>query len=258
MIENRFITLACLFGATASFIMSLLFGSPLMAAISALMFAITFMVWKYGYLFIPVLTRAANVVEVRGNYIINQGRDAILKSTGVGWYCTKVLEIIFFESAEGKSKEEKKLLFEMFEKAIASFKYPVKLSILIAPQDISEYVDTIKTKRSELEAKLGHCVDEAEQRNIERRIATLNNLLDRIISGEKPMDVLAYVATTAFGTTREEAEIMAKRQAKEVSTIIASTLNAEVRELKDLDLIKAFEFEYFVPETREALVDEVF
>ncbi len=258
MIENRFITLACLLGAIASFVMSILFGSPLMAGISAIMFALTFMVWKYGYLFIPVLTRAVNVVEVRGNYIINQERDAILKNTGTGWYCTKIMGIIFFESAEGKSKDEKGLLFEMFEKAIASFKYPVKLSILIAPQDISEYVDTIKTKRSELEAKLAHGVGIEEQRNIERKITTLNRLLDRITSGEKPMDALAYVATTAFGTTREEAEIMAKRQAKEVSTIIASTLNAEVRELKDLDLIKAFEFEYFVPETREALVDEVF
>ena len=65
-------------------------------------------------------------------------------------------------------------------------------------------------------------------------------------------------STTASAVTKDEAVSRSRRQAQELKTILSSTLSAGVRELSDLDMIKCFEWEYFIPEQREDLLDEVF
>jgi hypothetical protein len=49
-----------------------------------------------------------------------------------------------------------------------------------------------------------------------------------------------------------------RRQSKEVKTIISSTLGSDVSELFDLDMIRCFEWEYFLPPESEQMRDEVF
>ncbi len=258
MIENRAVTLITLVGGIGGFVLALLFSSSLLALLSAFLFAFSLLIWKYGYLIIPLFTRATQIVEVRGPYEISPKRDAMFRKAGMGWACTKGLEVLFFETTEGKSKEEKRYLFEAFEHLLSSFKYPVKLSFVIAPQEISAYTENLKAKRSELEEKLNDCESEADRRNLERKIKAIDSLIERITLGEKPIDVIAYVFTTAYGTTKEDAEIQAERQIKELTALVSSALHAQLRELKDLDLIRAIELEYFLPENREKLRDEVF
>ena len=79
-----------------------------------------------------------------------------------------------------------------------------------------------------------------------------------ITQGERPVEVIAFASTTAFGLTRDEAISRVSRQAKELKTILSSSLGCDIRELTDLDMIKCFEWEYFFPTTQEEIRDTLF
>jgi hypothetical protein len=123
--------------------------------------------------------------------------------------------------------------------------------------DLSGHVDEIKTKRSSIEAKKSResklSADDAMR--MDRELAYWNRLLDRIGSGERPIEMIAFASTTAFGLTREEAVSKVNRQAKELKTILSSSLGCDVKELTDLDMIKCFEWDFFFPTNQEEVRD---
>jgi len=260
MFLNRAVSIATLVGGALALIVSIVQGSLLLTAGSAVLFALTMLLWKYGYLIIPVITKATNIVEIRNGYEVTSTRDHIIKKTGNGYYATKFLEIRFYESTMDKKEDEKRMMFESFEKAIASMKYIVKISLLISAIDLSKHIDEIKTKRSSAESKKARQGRQSgdEMIRLDREIAMWNRLLDRITHGERPVELLAFASTTAFGLTREEAASKVRRQGKEVRTILSSSLGCDIRDLSDLEMLKCFEWDLFFPTTQEELKDEVF
>ncbi|MBI5227344.1 hypothetical protein HY988_02035 [Candidatus Micrarchaeota archaeon] len=259
MFLNRAITMACLAGGVISVLLSLIF-SPFLAIVSAVFFAFTLFTWKYGYLFVPMITKATRVVEMHDGYEVPPSRDCIVKKSSDGYFVSKFLEIRFYESSMDKNNEEKKLMFESFEKAVSSLKYIVKITMMINTLDLSNHVDEIKTKRSTAETKKGRelRMSRDDAMRVDREIAYWNRLLERITQGERPVEMISFASTTAFGLTRDEALSRASRQAKELKTILSSSLGSDVSELSDLDMIKCFQWDFFSPTTQEEIKDSVF
>ncbi len=260
MFINRAVTIVSLAGGVLAIIISLVYQNPLLPMIAALLFTISLLLWKYGYLLIPVITKATNIVEVHGGYEVPPTRDYIIKKNEAGYYATKFLEVRFYESSLEKNAEERHAMFESFEKAISSLKYIVKISLMISTIDLSKHIDEIKTKRSTVEAKKAKGVKIAanEALRMDRELAYWNRLLDRITQGERPVEVVAFASTTAYGLTRDEALSRVSRQSKELKTILSSSLGCEVRELQDKDMLRCFEWDYFFPTTREEISDSLF
>lgn len=259
MIINRAVTITALAGGVISLAISIVYGPVYLAALAGILFTASLALWKYGYLIIPAITKASNIVEVRGGFEVPASRDYILKKTASGYYSTRFLEIRFYESSMDKNESEKTTMFESFEKAIAALKYVVKISLLVSAIDLSKHIDEIKTKRSAAEsrkAKGGLASDDTIK--IDREIAKWNRMLDRITHGEKPVELLAFASTTAFGITRDEAIARSSRQAKELNTILSSSLGCDVKDLTDLDMLRCFEWEHFFPTSQEEIKDEIF
>lgn len=260
MFLNRAVTVAALVGGFIAVIVSLVYGNAIFAIVAGILFVISIMTWKYGYLFIPVITKATNIVEVRDSYEVPSSRDYIIKKTHDGYYASKFMEIRFYESAIDKGEGEKTMMFESFEKAISSLKYIVKISLLISAIDLSKHIEEIKTKRSNIETRRAAegKIKAEEVIRYDREIAMWNRLLDRLGKGERAVEVIAFGSTTAFGLTRDEAVSRVNRQAKELRTILSSALACDVADLKDLEMLKCFEWELFFPTSEEELRDEVF
>lgn len=254
------IVFVCIGGGLLSILLTIAYGNSLFAVPAAFFFLLSLVFWKYGYLIVPVLTRYTNIVEIRDSYEIPPTRDYILKKTDRGYHASKFLEIRFYESSLDKGSEGTKTMFESFEKAILSLRNVVKVSLLISALELSKHIEEVKTKRSIAEAKRAKLSksDSDESIRLDREISMHNRYLDRISKGERAVEVLAYATTTAFGITKDEAVAKMKRQAKETTTILSSTLGCDVLELSDLDMIRCFEWDKFLPASEEELRDEVF
>lgn len=259
MFINQAITATALIGGIIALAASFIYVSPIAVVISAFFFFLSLALWKYGYILIPFFTKATNIIEVRMGYEVPPSRDHIIKKTSSGYYASRFLEIRFYESAIDKSDEQKTSMFEAFEKAISALKYVVKISLLISALDLSRHIDDIKTKRSAAEAKKTRSSSGSDAIvKLDREIAKWNRLLDRLMHGERPIEVIAFATTTAFGLTRDEAVSRVSRQAKELKTILSSSLGCEVLDLADLDMLRCFEWEQFFPTSAEEIKDEIF
>lgn len=259
MIANRVVTFAALGGGLLSLLFSFVSGQVVFALFASIFFALSIIIWKYGYLIIPFFTSAAKIVEVRGGHSIPPTRDCITKRIAGGYYASKFLEIKFYESMIDKGDADRSAMIESFEKSLASLKNVIKISLMVSSVDLTKHIDKIKTKRSASESRRRRLPPNSEEQvRIDREIAMWNRLLERITHGDRSLEITAFAQTTAFGVTKEEAISKARRQAKEARTIISSTLGADVTELLDTDMIKCFEWSYFIPADSEQLRDEVF
>lgn len=260
MNTNRNFTLASLAGGAVCIILSLLYSNSLSLIAASGFFALSIFLWKYGYLFIPLITSATRLIEIRDGYEVSSERDYIIKKTASGYLATKFLEIRFYESSSDKDKEQKLILFDSFEKTLSSLKYLVRISLMINAIDLSSHIDEIKTKRSALESKKSNKtrLSEDESLRLERELAYWNRLLERLSQGERPLELIAFASTTSSGLTKEEVISKVFNQAKELKTILSSSLGADIAELKDLDMLRCFEWEKFNPPDEKELKDQIF
>lgn len=68
MFINRAVTAVTMLGGVVTTIIALVYGNAILAVISGVFFLLSFGLWKYGYIIVPVLTKATNIIEVHGGY----------------------------------------------------------------------------------------------------------------------------------------------------------------------------------------------
>ncbi|MFA6530960.1 MAG: hypothetical protein WCT31_04470 [Candidatus Micrarchaeia archaeon] len=260
MFINRAVTITSLAGGALATLLAFLYGNGLLGLIAAALFLLSIVFWRYGYILFPFFTKGARIIEIRGTYEIPPTRDYIIKKGQNGYYASKFMEIRYYESSLDKGDSEKRYMFESFEKAISSLKYVVKISLLVSAVDISAHIEELKTRRGAAEAKQGRSSkkDVDENARLDREIAMYTRQLERITSGERPVEIIAFASTTSFGLTKEEAAAKVRRQAKEVRTILSSSLSTDVIDLADNEMLRCFEWDKFFPTTAEEIKDEVF
>jgi len=251
-------------GACGTFISS---GNPVLLFICSLFCmlgaagAVAF--FKYGYLFVPLLTQRGNVVQIiEGGFEIPPSNDVVLKNLGGVYYASKYLGVRIFESASEKSMEENMVYSEYFERAISSVKYVTKFAIMIYMKDISDYRNRIETKHAEAQLRLARERDKPDPDVLrldryEKEVAMWENQINKLTRGIKPMGLASYVMTTAVGVSKEAATAAATSQANELKATIANSLNVQVEMLAGDEMLRCFQWETAIPPTPAELEESL-
>ncbi len=253
MLDGRYIILITLSGGILALLLAIVSSNVIAIITSSLLLTLSFVLWKYGYIFMPSVFKTLNISERIGDYEIPPSHDVIVKKVGSNYYATVYYTAQIPESITEMDRDERGLFIEYFERAITSVKSIVKFAVLVRNIDLSEAIDEIKAKRSWCETKKAHLqasddpTKEADIARLEREIAMWNRQLERLTSGEKPMEVVCYMMTTAKGATKEEAILKARAQGKEVQSVVGNALNVEVRKVVGEDIKRLLEWEYFIP-----------
>ena len=258
---NRRFAYASLAGGGVGLAVSLLSGYALFAAAAAGFFCLGLFAWKYGYLIMPLVVERAGLVEVvDGEYEIPPAQDVVIKSSGGRYYASSFMAARITESATEKSAAEKSLFMEYFERAVSAVKCVSKFSVVVSAVDLSKWEDEITGKRSIAETRKSRLLASEPEKSseiarLEREIVMWNRQLERLRGGERPIEVICYLMTTADGASKEEAVGRAKSQAMEVRSAMGNALNAEVMPLAGEDMKKCFEWERILPSSQEEFHD---
>ena len=221
------------------------------------------LIWKYGYLIIPLITQRTNVVMMSDEgFEIPPSQDVVIKNAGGVFYASAFLGLKIFESAAEKTAEENIAYSQFFERAISNLKYVTKIAYLLYVEDVGEKRKMIETKRAEAQLRLARERDKPRPdvlriSKYEAEVATWDAQLTRLIKGVKPMGIVAYAQTTAVGVSKEAAVAAARSQANELRTLLANALNVEVVSLAGDEMLKCFEWERFFPTTPQELEESV-
>ncbi len=231
-------------------------GAALVAVFGAVF---SFILWKWGYVFLPFFTKRANIIEVHdGIWETTPAQDAIVKKVSDEYYASIFLHIKMYKSTTERSQEENMVFIDSFERAISNIKYPIKISTLLFAKDIAKYREDIETKKYEAQLKLQREKEKSEPDvlaldRLEKEVGMYEAELNRIVSGDRPMGLIAYAMTTGTGVTKDAAVAVAKNQAAEIKTLLANALNVDVSYLYGEDMKKCYDMEYMIPPTIKEL-----
>jgi hypothetical protein len=219
--------------------------------------------WRYGYLFIPLITERTNIVMLSDlGYEIPPTQDVIVKASGGIYYASAFLGLKISESATEKSTEETMIYNQFFERAISNIKYVTKVAYLLFVEDVGEKRKSVEAKRAEALLRLQRERDKPQPDSLkidqyEREVSIWDSQLTKLIKGVKPMGVIAYAQTTAVGLSKDAAIASVRTQANELRTVLANALNVEVVQLTGDEMMKCFEWERFFPITAQELEESV-
>jgi len=254
--ENRVFVVLSIAGGFFALALSMIFGSPVASAISAIFFFFSILLWKYGYMIIPMITKWAKIIEIGKGFEILPGQEVIVGKKSGRFLATAFLSAHLYQV---ENQKERKNFSEMFEKAITAAGFPFKVCMQVSHLDLKDEINEAKTKRSIAETKKAQLKkDEAEKAFIEREIVMWDRLIERLENGEKPLEILFYFSTTASGRTKEEAIASVNSQAEELSAILSGALSCEVFRLKGEEMKKCFWLDFFGPTNSEDLKDLLF
>ena len=241
---------------------SIFFQSALAAAVGALFFCLSLALWKYGYVLVPFFMKGAKIVEAGRNFEIPPSQDAIVGKSGGNFLATVFLAARLYESASEKQPGERGALGEMFEKAIASSGFPFKICALVCPLELKNELEEIRSKRSIAESRKeklsASSKHDSEMARLDREIAMWSRQIERLTGGEKPLEMVFYLSTTASGLTKEEAIARARAQGDELSVVVGSALSCEIVPLAGEEMKRCFWWDFFGPADRDDLQDQMF
>jgi hypothetical protein len=222
------------------------------------------LLWKYGYIIIPLITQRTKVVLLTDTgYEIPPEEDVIVKNVNDVYYASAFLALRIYESATEKSVDENISYNQFFERAISNLKYVTKICYMLYVEDVGEKRKMLETKRAEAQLRLMREKEKAEpdilkMDKYEREVAHWDAQLSKLIKGVKPMGVIGYAMTTATGISKDAAIAAARTQASELRTVLANALNVEVVQLTGDEMLKCFEWEKFYPASVRELEEAVF
>ncbi len=261
--SNKTYAMAALAVGALAVIASFLAQNALLALLAAVFVLLSVMLWKMGHILLPMLTGHFKTVEVRDPYEIPPARDMVIKKCGSKYYASMFMQAHITSSVTEMDLASKSLFMEYFERAISSARSVVKFSVVAAGIDMTEFGNKLKSRRGEIEtnrarlAASGKVSEQAELTRLDREVAMINKQLERLAAGEKPMEVIAYVMTTAVGLSREDASRKVRAQAAEVKTGVGNSLNVDILMLADEDMLRCLEWEYMLPTTLAELTEQV-
>jgi len=260
--ENRLYTAISVAGGFFCLAASIFFSSAPAAAVSAFFFFLSLLLWKYGYLIVPVLLSWAKVVEIGWNFEIPPSQDVVVGHLRGSYLATAFLSARIYDSASEKDERQRLASGEMFEKAVSSAGFPFRVCVQVSRLDLTGELSEARTRRSIAESKkaqlAGAAKHDPERLRYDREIAMWNRLAEKMGEGQRPLEVAFYFSTTADGRTKEEAIARARSQSEELAVILSSALACDVLKLRGEEMKKCFWWDFFGPANSEEFRDQMF
>lgn len=258
LLTNRNVAAVCVTGAAVSLAASLLFQSPAFSALSAAIFLLALLAWKFGYVLVPLLSGATGAWLDMGGFQLSPSHDAVVQKSGNSYTASVFLGVTLRQSSTDKPDPQRAMLMEYFERAISSVGYPVKICLMVCPLDTAAIEDDIKEKRSFAEERRSRLPPpSSDATRLKRQIEAYDAMLSKITSGQRPMEVVAYLMASAKGFTKQEAVSLAASRAGEIRAAFGNALDAEVRTLAGAELLSCIWWETSIPHSQHALSGEL-
>jgi len=215
-------------------------------------------VFMAAYLIMPFVTRLLRVSEdLSEGYKIPSTQDVVVRSVGGIYQATSFMGAKFYEAAVAGVEEEGANYMDLWERTLATIRFPMKFNLLTYLEDVVKYRENIETQRASAQLRIGKEREKPNPDSLtidkqEREVDRMNDMLSRLTAGEKPMGVLMYISTTGVGVSEDAAIAQSKKQVDEIRSAVANALNLEITPLNGEDMKKCFRWERVIsPEPKD-------
>ncbi|MBI4361239.1 hypothetical protein HY572_05710 [Candidatus Micrarchaeota archaeon] len=252
--------LACLGGGGLCVVLALVAGSLVALVFSSLLFFFAVAVQRFGDVLLPAFLKKAHVVETRGSWRLLD--EVAVLPDGDRFLSSAFLEVDVSHCPSSASPEKTASYAASFEQALSALTFPAQFSVLVFGLDVEKYRESVLTKRLESELLLSRLKkspkpDVSAVAREERKLSMFSGLLDKLAQGQKPLDVVYFVSTTASGFSEAQAAERVRLQARELKAVVANALNAPVRLLRGDEVKRCLDWKAAIPVSHESFLGRV-
>ena len=216
------------------------------------------------FIIFPLITRILRMRIIPAkNYYIPKEQDCVIKSANGVYYATGYLtaNLYNYVFTSEESEENETLLISAptrWERALMSIKFPFKYNLIVAAQDVQSYRDELEGKLSLLNFKLSRELSSGNPSqmtidDLQRQIRIVQARIDRLSSGEKPIQSLMYIESTAVGVSEKAARDALSNQLRQIQTVM-SGFDLSITRITGRELYYLFKFNYFIPASMRDLM----
>ena len=158
-------------------------------------------------------------------------------------------------SSETEDEPELIAAPDKWEKAMMNIHFPFKFNMVVAAEDIQKYRDELETKRGLLEFQYSKEMQATNPspmslESMQRQISVIQTRIDKIGEGEKPVNSIMYVESTAVGVSLKEASDALTNQLNELQTIF-NIFDLSLIRVVGRELYQLFKLNYLMPDLNE-------
>jgi hypothetical protein len=182
------------------------------------------------FLVFPTITRllGINIIPFK-NYIIPRDQDATVKYVNNMYYATgyiaaNIYNYVFAAESIQEDNDALVLAPEKWEKATMNIHFPFKFHLISAAEEIQNFREELETKRGLYEFQYSRETTATTPNPmgleaLQRQIRVVQARIDRLGSGEKPVNSIMYIESTAVGVSDKDARDSLTKQMTELTTV---------------------------------------
>ena len=191
------------------------------ASFALLMSAIVLRMWDILDSFV---FRHTNLIQLfNGFELSGDRRSAVRKSNGMAFATAVAALRIAGDGELGRDK---------IESIIARTEYPFKFTMQVERLNITKLLDRLNTRRNIIDIELARLDPKSQkhmqrQARLKREMEQIDNDIKNITTGEMPLKLVYYLATTAASESTYDAEERARSQIRELSSKFDALLGSK-------------------------------
>ncbi len=249
-LNPKYVVLAALGGGLLCLLLALVWANAWLAALSLVFLFLVLLAQRFGGVLLPFLLKGFKVVETRGGWELD--RDVAVIRDGERYVASAFLEADVHFSPSRHAQDASVSYGAAFEKALCGLSFPAQFGLLVYPVDLEKYREGVLTQRLEAELAISRVKqsprpDAVALAGQERKKVMCTRLLQQLSAGQRPLDAVYYVSTSAEGASFEQAAEKARWQARELKAVLAHALNVTVRPVEGDGVRRCLDWRVAIP-----------
>ncbi len=185
------------------------------------------------FIVFPMFTNLLGLVTIpSGRSKIPKTQDVIIKSVNGIYYATGYLtgNIYGYVFTSEQTQDDQTVLAgatDRWERIVMNADFPFKINVVAVPESIQKYRDELDGQRGFLEFQLSREVNGSNPNQmvveeLQRKLGILQAKMERISAGERPLNTIMYIESTAVGISEKEAIDNLSGQLSQLQTLFNS------------------------------------
>lgn len=231
-------------------------------ALSVLAIILILIINYADFMVFPIFTKmmGISIVPARG-YTIPKSQDCVVKNTSGLFYATGYLTANIYnyvftaeQMVEGEDQDMARGP-DKWEKAVMSIDFPFKFNVMTIAHDIQKFREDLEGKRSFLEFQYSKEMGSGNPSpssidELQRKMRVIGTRMDRLGQGERPVDSIMYIETTAVGVSEKEAMDKLTEQLSHLQTVF-NVFDLSITRVVGRELYLLHKYNYIVPDIKE-------
>ena len=193
--------------------------------------AIILMINYIDFMIFPEVTKLLGIkIQLSKDYYCPKEQNSIVKYTDGIYYATGYLTANLYnyifraESVEQSDEQEMILAPDKWERIVMNVDFPFKFNVITNTKDIQKYREDLEGDRGFLEFQISRETNSGTPNQmtiteLQRKINVLQAKIDRMSSGELPLNTIMYIETTAVGISEKDATDSLTNQLNRLETV---------------------------------------